>query len=169
MTPVDPLAPDPVVAPGSIESPLDLPGLGPRRTVATNARLALDDSSVSWVVTAGEVRVFAVELVDGRAEGPMHPLTIASAGALIYPSTPEGSSFGLCLVGVVPGTEARSIARSDLHRLARREPIVTQALERFVDRMAGSVVGVEDDPLDSGPGTQMMSLAVGDEVALAPG
>ncbi|MGA7417876.1 MAG: NHLP bacteriocin export ABC transporter permease/ATPase subunit [Acidimicrobiales bacterium] len=158
---------DPVVAPGSIESVLDLPGLGPTRTVATNGRLALDDPAVSWVVTAGEVRVFAVELVDGRAEGPMHPLTIAPAGALIYPSTPEDSSFGLCLVGVVPGTEARPIARAELHRLAVREPTVVQALERFVGRMASSVAGVDEDSVDAGSGA--LSVAVGDEVALAPG
>ena len=157
-----------MVIPGSVESVLDLPGLGPRQPVATNARLALDDGSVSWVISAGEVRVFAVELVDGRAEGPMHPLTIARAGALIYPSTPEDSSFGLCLVGVVPGTEARPIARSELHRLARQEPIVVQALERFVGRMASSVAGVDEDLDDPGSGARM-SMAVGDEVVLAPG
>ncbi|HEX4245915.1 MAG TPA: ABC transporter transmembrane domain-containing protein, partial [Acidimicrobiales bacterium] len=159
---------DAALAPGSLESVLDLPGLGPRRPVATNARLDLDDDTVSWVVSAGEVRVFAVELVDGRPEGPMHPLTVAGAGALIYPSTPEDSSFGLCLVGVVPGTEARPIARSDLHRLAREEPIVIQALERFVGRMASSVAGVDDDADDPGSGVRL-SMAVGDEVALAAG
>ena len=158
---------DPVVAAGSIQSVLDLPGLGPTETVATNARLALDDPAVSWVVTAGEVRVFAVEVVDGRAEGPMHPLTIARAGALIYPSTPEDSSFGLCLVGVVPGTEARPIARDDLHRLAREEPVVIEALERFVGRMALSVVGVDEDPVEAG--SDALSVAVGEEVVLAPG
>jgi NHLM bacteriocin system ABC transporter ATP-binding protein len=167
MTP--PEAPgDASVIPGSLESVLELPGLGPRQPVATNARLALDDASVSWVISAGEVRVFAVELVDGRAVGPMHPLTIARAGALIYPSTPEDSSFGLCLVGVVPGTEARPIARSELHRLAREEPIVVQALERFVGRMASAVAGVDEDPDDAGSGARM-SMAVGDEVVLDPG
>ena len=167
MTPLDPPV-GPEVTPGLLESVLDLPGLGPRQPVATNARLALDDASVSWVISAGEVRVFAVELVDGRPEGPMHPLTVARTGALIYPSTPEDSSFGLCLVGVVPGTQARPIARSDLHRLARQEPIVVQALERFVGRMASAVAGVDEDADDPGSGPRL-SMAVGDEVVLAPG
>ena len=150
-----------------IDSVLELAGLGPARAIATNRRLALDDPDTSWVITAGEVRVFAVELVDGRPEGTMHPLTTAGAGALIYPSAPPDASFGLCVVGVVPGTEGRPIARSELRRVASQEPVVVQALERFVARMAGSLVRVEDDePPAMGEET---SLAVGEEAVLAPG
>ncbi|HVX22706.1 MAG TPA: NHLP bacteriocin export ABC transporter permease/ATPase subunit [Acidimicrobiales bacterium] len=154
-------------AEGRLGSVTELPGLGPPRPVATNSRLALDDPTVSWVVTAGEVRVFAVELVDGRPEGPMHPLTTAGAGALIYPSAPPGAPFGLCVVGVVPGTEARPIDRAVLRQLARTEPAVVQALERFVARMAGPVVGADLAELDDTAAGG--SLAVGEQALLAPG
>ncbi|HEX3946198.1 MAG TPA: hypothetical protein VHW47_00770, partial [Acidimicrobiales bacterium] len=152
---------------GAVASVTDLPGLGATRVVATNSRLALDDPSLSWVVTGGEIRVFAVEMVDGRPDGPMHPLTTAGVGALIYPSAPEGASFGLCVVGVVPGSTARPIARAELRRLARTEPVVVRALERFVARMVGPLVGVEAGEVMAG--SDGTSLAVGEEVALSPG
>lgn len=152
---------------GSVSSVLDLPDLGPPRAMATNSRLALDDPMVSWVITAGEVRVFAVELVDGRPEGPMHPLTTAGVGALIYPSAPPGASFGLCVIGVVPDSEARPIARTDLRRAAQTEPVIVQALERFVARMAGPLVGIDGTEGVTSAGET--SLAVGEEAVLHPG
>jgi NHLM bacteriocin system ABC transporter ATP-binding protein len=127
-------------------------GIGRSRPLGANSRILLDRAARAWIVTAGEVRVFAIEKIDGRPDGPLHPLFGCGPGSLLLGTDREDLPFVLCALGVEEGTQARPMPALSLAKLAAGPaagPIIS-AVERWAEELAASVrIGAMDDHLDA--------------------
>ncbi|HTW97239.1 MAG TPA: ATP-binding cassette domain-containing protein, partial [Acidimicrobiales bacterium] len=123
-----------------------LPGLGAPRALRANERLVLDDPSRAWIVTGGDVRIFAVEKIDGRPEGVSHPLITRGAGSLLIGADRDDLPFSLVAVGITVDATARPLPVRALRELAST-PIATtivMQIEAWIEALAESVHEVGD-------------------------
>lgn len=60
-----------------------LGGEGPPRELAGNVPLSLDENEGGWLVVSGQVNVFAVPLVNGKATGARSHLLRAGVGEMV--------------------------------------------------------------------------------------
>jgi hypothetical protein len=127
-------------------------GIGRSRTVGANSRILLDRAARAWIVTAGEVRVFAIEKIDGRPDGPLHPLFGCGPGSLLFGTDREDLPFVLCALGVEEGTQCSPLPALSLAKLAAGPAAgpIAAAVDRWAEELATSVRAVDlDDHLDA--------------------
>jgi NHLM bacteriocin system ABC transporter ATP-binding protein len=94
--------------------------------------VVLDDRDALWLIVAGEVDVFSVQLADGRVVGPRRYLWSASVGqAVLGADRGPGSDFGLLAVGVAD-TRLRKIPLPVLGELAA-DPAWMEDISALID------------------------------------
>jgi NHLM bacteriocin system ABC transporter ATP-binding protein len=128
----------------------ELPGLGMERRVAANDRLVLDDPSRAWTVTAGEVRIFAIEKVAGVPIGVAHPLFTCGPGSLMLGADRDDLPFVLMAVG----TTSTQAAARPLSTLSLRHLVGTSISKVIVSRIEGWTRALADSVRDIGEATR---------------
>ena len=78
--------------------------VSPRRRVAANERIPIDDLARMWIINEGSVEVFAVRALDGEPVGPRRWLFTADAGAALFALPPvEHDPLMLVVVAATDG------------------------------------------------------------------
>jgi ATP-binding cassette subfamily C protein len=111
------------------ETPMPLEELGERLVVAANKPFVLDDPDAAWLVAAGKVEIFTVQVAAGQPTGTRtHFLSIA----------PGQAFFGLDSgrYGLGSGFLAVGKAGSELRRFNRDELLALAEVERHRERLA---------------------------------
>jgi NHLM bacteriocin system ABC transporter ATP-binding protein len=107
----------------------------------SNRPILLKDKDTAWVVYAGRVDLFAVQLVDGRINGPRQHLFRVEAGGAVLGVDMEAvdGQMSLLVVGN-KDTSLLKLPTSRLQALSRDEefgPSVIALLERWVAQLSG--------------------------------
>lgn len=110
---------------------------GAERVVGGNTPFFLDDPASVWLVLAGKVEVFCVEVVDGEPHGPRHHYLSAEPGDALFGIDLQryGEGLGLLAVGVV-GTRLRQVS-VDRFRVAG--PLVFDLVDRWISGLSRGV------------------------------
>lgn len=113
--------------------------------VSGNQPLWLDDPKSVWIISAGKVDVFAVQMQDGRDVGSRQWLFRAETGQALFGLESQPSCLGTALlVSGTPGTTLVQIARARLQELAGNERR-GQDVVRFVDDWVLELTGALSD------------------------
>jgi hypothetical protein len=134
--------------------------------IGSNVPLLLNQGHRAWVILAGGVDVFSVELAGGQPAGARNHLFRVSEGQLLLElEGPAGQGQGLMAVAL-PKTSLCELTRARLQYLSRQPEgagIIRNLLERWVSEVSQSLAGARPLPLDN------LILKPGDEAALSPG
>lgn len=113
---------------------------GRPREAGGNAPLLLEDPDEVWWVEEGRVDVFAVDVVDDRAQGPRDYLFTVEEGRLLFGMEPPwAAEMGLLAVGNV-GTRVRGLSMERFRTLADQDPEgAARLVEAYVEAFSGAV------------------------------
>ena len=128
---------------------------GEIRALEGRTPFVLDDPDVGWIVRDGRVDVFAVELVDGRADGRRHAVCSADPGDLLVGVEPSGS-LALIGIGVAP-TAVERVTLAEVASDGDGPILVEHWAERLAERLRQP-----DDP-------DAVTLVTGEPIKLAMG
>jgi hypothetical protein len=128
---------------------------GEIRALEGRTPFVLDDPDVGWIVRDGRVDVFAVELVDGRADGRRHAVCSAEPGDLLVGVEPSGS-LALIGIGVAP-TAVERVTLAEVAADGDGPILVEHWAERLAERLRQP-----DDP-------DAVTLVAGEPIKLAMG
>lgn len=110
--------------------------------IPTTQRVVLDDERYAYVVAAGQVDVFAVEIRDGQAVGPRTYLFRAETGLALFGLPYSEDRPGL-LIANTPGTQLLKVQRSVLEQMAgdaENADAIVHMLDGWVDGLTSGMV-----------------------------
>ncbi|MGO8900506.1 MAG: hypothetical protein ACLQU5_19490, partial [Isosphaeraceae bacterium] len=124
-----------------------LGGEGPPRELAGNDPLSLDENEGGWLVVSGQVDVFAVPLVDGKATGARSHLLRAGVGEMVCGTRRMLADEPVALIAV-GGPETRILHASParLVELARDPELSGTTLALWDGWARGLIAGLSPGP-----------------------
>jgi NHLM bacteriocin system ABC transporter ATP-binding protein len=131
-----------------------------------NRPILLDDPEAVYIVHAGKVDIFSVQLTDGEVTAPRRHMVRVEAGGVFFGVEPPGSARGTALLaGGVPGTQVLKLRLARWRELAaglEDRDVVVSMVGRWVTDVSGAIVRTmrPQNPI---------FLEEGKEVALQPG
>lgn len=124
-----------------------LGGEGPPQELAGNVPLSLDENEGGWLVVSGQVDVFAVPLVDGKATGARSHLLRAGVGEMVCGTRRMLADEPVALIAV-GGPETRILHASParLVELARDPELSGTTLALWDGWARGLIAGLSPGP-----------------------
>ncbi|HUS16493.1 MAG TPA: NHLP bacteriocin export ABC transporter permease/ATPase subunit [Chloroflexia bacterium] len=112
--------------------------------VEGNNPVLLDDPASAWVVYAGQIDVFVVQVLEGEPVGPRRHLFRAEPGYVLFgiPLLPGGSGIGLLASGL-PGSRVLKVREPRFRALAadiENTEIVTGLVDSWISGLSQGIV-----------------------------